>query len=147
MGGSFIFGFSVDQLWPFTNIVLLAWVALIFFPTHRYTKSGVFIVVASICAIYATCFITKVRQGFPNFSSKDSVVSLFKDPEWVFIGWIHYLAFDLLIGLYVAIDAITSRIHRIIAGICLVITLWAGPMGLGLYLIIRFIFSRGKKIV
>jgi len=102
--------------------------------------------VSIICAVYTLGFITKVQKdGFPDFSSKASVTALFSDPEWVFIGWIHYLAFDLLIGLWESNDALINRVPQLLVGICLVLTLWAGPMGLGVYLILRLIIANDKQ--
>jgi len=142
----FLFGYSVDQLWILSNIVFPAWLGIILFPKHRYSRYLVISVVLIICSLYTLGFITKVRQdGFPDFSSKTAVVALFKDPEWVFIGWIHFLVFDLLIGLWVSNDALITKVPQLVVGICLAITLWAGPMGLGVYLIIRTLISKDKQ--
>ena len=53
------------------------------------------------------------------------------------IGWIHYLAFDLFIGLWIARDADAKQFSRILQAVVLLLVLLAGPAGLLLWLVIR----------
>jgi hypothetical protein len=52
-------------------------------------------------------------------------------------GWIHYLAFDLFTGAWEARDARRLRISRWLVAPCLLLTFLFGPLGLGLYLLLR----------
>ena len=36
------------------------------------------------------------------------MISLFKSPRVVLGGWIHFLAFDLMVGLYIVTDALCA---------------------------------------
>ena len=53
------------------------------------------------------------------------------------LGWVHYLAFDLFVGLWIARDADNKGFSRIIQLPFLFLTLMAGPVGLFLWLIVR----------
>ena len=52
-------------------------------------------------------------------------------------GWIHYLAFDLFIGGWIAIEADKVGLSRIIQAPILVATFMFGPAGLALFLAMR----------
>ncbi len=70
------------------------------------------------------------------------VMSAFTAPHVVVAGWIHYLIFDLFIGAWEARDALRLHIPQLFVIPCLLATLVVGPVGLLLYLIVRFI-TRG----
>ncbi len=70
------------------------------------------------------------------------VMSAFTAPHIVVAGWIHYLIFDLFIGAWEARDALRLHIPQLFVIPCLLATLVVGPVGLLLYLIVRFI-TRG----
>ncbi len=70
------------------------------------------------------------------------VMSAFTAPHIVVAGWIHYLIFDLFIGAWEARDALRLHIPQLFVIPCLLATLVVGPVGLLLYVIVRFI-TRG----
>ncbi len=70
------------------------------------------------------------------------VMSAFTAPHVVVAGWIHYLIFDLFIGAWEARDALRLHIPQLFVIPCLLATLVVGPVGLLLYVIVRFI-TRG----
>ncbi len=70
------------------------------------------------------------------------VMSAFTAPHIVVAGWIHYLIFDLFIGAWETRDALRLHIPQLFVIPCLLATLVVGPVGLLLYLIVRFI-TRG----
>jgi hypothetical protein len=62
----------------------------------------------------------------------------FSAPNLVLAGWIHYLIFDLFIGAWEARDAHRRGISHFWVIPCLLVTLMAGPLGLLLYVLVRF---------
>ena len=58
-----------------------------------------------------------------------------------FMGWIHYLAFDLFVGAWEVRDAQARGIHHLLVIPCLFLTLMAGPGGLLLYWAIRIVHT------
>ncbi|MEM9305603.1 MAG: abscisic acid-deficient protein Aba4 family protein, partial [Pseudomonadota bacterium] len=63
-------------------------------------------------------------------------VLLSKD-EMLLAGWIHYLAFDLFIGGWIAVHADRVGLNRLIQAPILVATFMFGPVGLALFLAMR----------
>ncbi|MEO0908687.1 MAG: abscisic acid-deficient protein Aba4 family protein [Pseudomonadota bacterium] len=63
--------------------------------------------------------------------------AIFSSDVGVVIGWTHYLAFDLFVGLWIARDADAKSISRLIQAPILLATLMAGPLGLFVWLIVR----------
>ncbi len=64
-------------------------------------------------------------------------MALFATKGGATIGWIHYLAFDLFVGLWVARNADRHHYLRWIQIIILFFVLMVGPLGLTLYLLLR----------
>ncbi|MFT7108575.1 MAG: hypothetical protein ACI843_000220 [Psychrobacter glaciei] len=132
-----------------TFIALIGWIILAVLPTWALGKSIVVsIVVALLCFVYVYLVFLgrkhdelghRVKGGF--FSLK-GIVNLFKTPRIVLAGWIHYLAFDLMVALYIVTDAAHYDISHWLLLPCLFMTLMFGPAGLLLYLLLRFAITQ-----
>lgn len=75
--------------------------------------------------------------GVGDFASLAGVMKLFAAPGGAVLGWVHYLAFDLFTGLWIARDADHKGFSRIAQFPFLLATLFAGPVGLFGWLIAR----------
>ena len=64
-----------------------------------------------------------------GFDSLPNVMQLFTKPEIALAGWIHYLAFDLMIGAWEVRTARAERIPFLLVVPCLVLTFLFGPAG------------------
>lgn len=138
MGWASVFG-AVNML------ALAGWVALILLPRWPALLSAVlYLGVGLLCLAYATGLIGVVSGLIPNpggggadFSTIAGVRAIFASDAGVTIGWTHYLAFDLFVGLWIARDGDAKGISRFLQAPILFATLMAGPLGLGLWLLIR----------
>ena len=72
-----------------------------------------------------------------DLSSIESVRAIFASDGGIVIGWVHYLAFDLFVGLWIARDADAKEFSRIFQAPILFLTFMAGPVGLFVWLLIR----------
>src|SRR3546814_3679126 len=72
-----------------------------------------------------------------DFTSLAGVMALFATKGGMLVGWVHYLAFDLFAGMWIARDADQKGFSRIVQFPLLVLTLLAGPVGLLAWLIVR----------
>lgn len=72
-----------------------------------------------------------------DFGSLESVKGLFSQDAAILAGWIHYLAFDLMIGYWMVKDAQKNQVNRWIIIPSLFFTLMTGPFGFLTYMIIR----------
>ena len=72
-----------------------------------------------------------------GFSSLDGVASLFANRWLLLAGWTHYLAFDLLVGVWEVHDSRERGIPHLLVVPCLALTFMFGPAGWLLYQLIR----------
>jgi hypothetical protein len=123
---------------------MTGWLALIFFPNAPFTEQYVIGVAAALLAIlygYLLIFGKKYDEGVKytgSFANFQGVINLFKSPRSVLIGWIHYLAFDVIIGLFLLKNSQHYGISHWLMIPCLFATFMFGPLGLLLYLLLRF---------
>lgn len=136
---------TADQLFSFANLfVLLGWVALAVLPLWKKADHFIVgIVIALLSALYAYLLDTTMSLAdFAGFGSLKGINSLFQNPYTLLAGWVHYLAFDLMTGLFMVRNAQKHKIPHLLALVCCVFTFMAGPVGLLLYIIIRAIRTR-----
>jgi hypothetical protein len=65
------------------------------------------------------------------------VQAIFASKGGAVVGWIHYLAFDLFVGLWIARDADAKNFSRLLQAPILLATFLAGPLGLLVWLAVR----------
>ncbi len=126
-------------------LALIAWTALILLPRWPALLSAVlYLGIGLLCLIYAIGLIGVVSGLIPNpqgggadFTSIEGVRSIFASDAGVTIGWTHYLAFDLFVGLWIARDGDAKGISRLVQAPVLLATFMAGPLGLLVWLILR----------
>lgn len=132
------------------NFGLLLWIALaasLFVPRIRawVWPATQFV----IPALWGVAYVVLLIQGMPetegSFSSIDGVRALFASDSALTAGWLHYLAFDLFVGTWIARDSTQRGIHGLLVMPCLGLTLMFGPAGLLAYLLLRLGFGRRPK--
>lgn len=96
------------------------------------------LVPVGLCLLYA-CVLAAHWGSAPGggFSSLAAVQTLFSAPGKMLGGWVHFLAFDLLVGRWVVDDVLASGRPRWLLLIALPATFLYGPLGLGLYSLAR----------
>lgn len=132
--------FLLFNYWAFVGWALLAFaprgpkmLALILY-------AGVFL----LCLAYTVLIVSFLTGGIDpggsggaDFTTLAGVMKLFDTPGGATLGWVHYLAFDLFTGMWIARDADQKGFGRIVQFPFLFLTLMAGPVGLFLWLIVR----------
>ncbi|GGD72213.1 hypothetical protein GCM10011412_07330 [Maribacter cobaltidurans] len=78
-------------------------------------------------------------NGLMDFGSLGSVMNLFTEEHAVLAGWIHYLAFDLLVGMWMIDQNKELGIHKALMAPCLFFTFMFGPLGFLLFWTIKTI--------
>lgn len=138
-----------DMIFGLANVwALLGWVILAFAPKRAHVVPLVFFAgVVLLACLYAGLIIPLmagvISDGGPigrppaDFTTLAGVMALFDTPGGATIGWIHYLAFDLFVGIWIARKADAHKISRGLQAPILFFTLMAGPIGLLLYLLLR----------
>lgn len=124
---------------------LIGWLALAFAPrSPRILSAILYAGVALLCLVYAVTIIGFLTGGIDpggaaggDFTSLAGVMKLFDTPGGATLGWTHYLAFDLFVGMWIARDADQKGFGRIVQLPFLFLTLMAGPVGLLGWLVVR----------
>ena len=136
-------------LFSLTNLLaLLGWVLLVFAPRQPLVHSIIlYLCVAALCLTYLVLFALVLSGGLDphrmagageiSGSSIGGVRAFFASDGGVVIGWIHYLAFDLFTGLWIARDADNKGFSRVVQAPFLLVTLLVGPIGLFAWLMMR----------
>jgi len=144
-----------ESLFGFVNLAaMIAWIALILLPRWPALLAAcLYLGVGLLCLIYATGLFSVMGGlvdpvgpdlGEAGFSTIEGVRAIFASNGGVTIGWTHYLAFDLFVGIWIARDADAKQFSRILQAPILLATFMAGPVGLFIWLIVRD--GRARKL-
>jgi Domain of unknown function (DUF4281) len=126
----------------------LAWVGLILLPRWKiFDRIVFFCLIPALCFAYSSLILVhffRVEGG--GFGSLAQVKVLFSSDPVLLAGWIHYLAFDLFVGRWIASEADKAGISRLIQAPILVATFLFGPLGLLLFFILKAGMSRSQVL-
>ena len=93
---------------------------------------------------YTAIAASLVWRSPGGFSTLEGVGTLFSNPWLLLAGWVHYLAFDLLVGSWQLQDARERGISRLLVIPCFTLTFLFGPAGWLLYIVMRSIRTNGS---
>jgi len=131
---------TAEQIFSVANVLsVLCWVLLASLPARRWVTDVVTGKVApALFALgYVAIVIAVVPRAEGGFSTLAGVSMLFANPWLLLAGWLHYLAFDLLIGTWETRDSVERGIPRWLLVPCLFLTFMFGPMGWIVYMVVR----------
>ncbi|MDX1925747.1 MAG: ABA4-like family protein [Pirellulaceae bacterium] len=132
------------------TLALVSWILLAFLPRYPGLIAGLrYGVISAFAVIYVSVvamFFTSIEGG--GFNTLQEVKNLMAADAGAFAGWVHYLAFDLFIGLWIAESADRLKLHRVLQIPILLATFMFGPLGLLLFYGVDFGLKRaaGKKV-
>lgn len=130
--------------------VLPGWLALLAAPLARRPLILVArLCAAAVCGLYVVLVVRGLvaGPGLPEgagFGSLAAVEALMSTRGAILGGWAHFLAFDLFVASWQAEDAPRAGVPHALLVPCLVLTLFAGPAGLLLYLLLAAVSGRGR---
>ena len=137
-----------QHFFQITNTVaLLAWIGLVLFPGRRVVSHLLCatVIPGLLAACYAAVIGWKLASNGPPPGDVMTIAGLravFAD-DWVFAAaWTHYLVFDMVVGAWIARDAVRLGIPWPLRTIALVLTFLSGPVGFLLHLVTRFVLRR-----
>ena len=121
-----------------STTALVAWVLLAVRPGAAWVRlvTGRVVPIA-FAVVYAVIIVLRFGRGDGGFGSLAEVSALFQDPWTLLAGWIHYLAFDLLTGVWETRDAARRGVPHWLVVPCLFLTFMFGPAGWLLYMGVR----------
>ena len=154
--------FTLEMIYHFTNIgVIPMWILLAFLPGWNGTKvlinSILVPLILSLTYFYVLYIYINTSEGiFSNILDKgkifelymgiDQLKKIFSDKNVLLLFWIHFLTANLILGAWIATDAAKNKALQFIVLVPLVLTYSAGPLGLGVYLILRLLAAQKFKL-
>jgi len=139
---------SLDALFSIAgSAATLGWLVLALTPLRwRLIRTMAVCVAAGLAVVYTALIAVYWTQGSGDFASLAGVASLFQHPGLLLAGWVHYLAFDLLVGTWEREEAARLGISRWALLPCLILTFLFGPIGWLAFLGVRH-FSASTRSV
>lgn len=137
-----------EQLFSIANaLAAVSWLLLLLLPRRRWVIDIVTsrVVPALFAVLYIGLVVTMFGRAEGGFSTLAGVATLFTNPWMLLAGWMHYLAFDLLIGTWEVRDAQARGIPHLLVVPCLILTFLFGPAGWLLYLAVRSALRRDSQ--
>jgi hypothetical protein len=131
---------TADQIFSLANaLALVCWILLAVLPGRRWVTLVVAgtVVPGLLSVAYAAIIVVYFPRAEGSFSTLAGVAQLFANPWLLLAGWLHYLAFDLLIGAWEARDSVRRRVPRWLLVPCLFLTFMFGPVGWAAYRVVR----------
>lgn len=131
---------SPDTVFSLASSTAMAgWLMLIFAPRWAaliaFIRLGLIGALSLTYAVLILVFFFRVEGG--GFGSIAEVRALFMSDPVLVAGWVHYLAFDLFIGTWIAVEADKRGYNRLLQAPMLVATFMFGPLGLLLFYLTR----------
>jgi len=142
--GESVSGSFYETLFQLAGFAAPAWLLLIFLPTWKGTRwlarSAVFPVAISVLYVVGVAVLIS-QSGIAfmrDFGNVEGVTRLLTRPEIAIVAWIHILAFDQLVGLFIYRDNMHHRyVPLVVQSVILFFTLMLGPVGFLTYYLIR----------
>ena len=139
---------TFDALFSVSSILAMAgWLFLLaspLFPQWSDRIAGLIIPAAlSIGYVVMLLFFSSDSEG--GYGSLSEVVALFSRPQGVLTGWIHFLAFDLIVGAWICRTARSEAIAFWLIVPVLVLTFLFGPAGFLAFIVLRGVTRLVRK--
>lgn len=134
--------FSPDFVFHAANaLAALGWLALAASPGQmRWAPTARFVAGRVLPVAFAVVYVVLVATcwtGDGGFGSLGDVQRLFAVPGLLTAGWLHYLAFDLFVGAFIAERGADLRMPHLLVLPLLALCFLFGPAGLLAYALLR----------
>lgn len=123
--------------WTLVNLSSApVWLAMILFPRSEVTRwmaDRLVPLYMSLGVVYTGALALGAVENPepPDFGSLEKVQELLQNPSSMLAAWTHYIAFDLFVGRWIWERSLEQGRP---ARLSLLLTWWAGPLGLTLFL-------------
>jgi hypothetical protein len=122
------------------------WFLMILLPFWSWTKRiiGSPWIAAPAALLYASLVLPQAGGLLGALANPQlaQIAALLGTPAGATIGWVHFLAFDLFVGRWVYLDSQERKLTAWLVSPILFVVLMFGPLGLLLYLLVRFFLTR-----
>lgn len=127
-----------------STFAMLGWLLLVVAPRWRWTER--LVVSGAWSLLLSLIYLVLIAIHFPGseggFGSLAEVRQLFTVDALLLAGWVHYLAFDLLVGALEVRQAKEFGLPHLLLVPVLLLTFFLGPIGLLGFFTIKSIYRR-----
>ena len=133
----------METIFTLANLFILPfWALMILLPHWRWTRrimQALWPVI--VLAVVYTVLLSQIGGAAGSLLSPtlDGIASLLGTPAGAAAGWVHFLAFDLFVGRWAYLDSRERGVSAWLISPTLFLILMAGPLGLLLYLAVRWL--------
>lgn len=124
--------------------VLVGWLSMVLAPRSRPTRW--LLESDALPLAIGVLYLGLVAPHLPGllgeFDTLAHIGAALQRPGMLLAGWIHYLAFDFLVGRVVLADAQRRGIPHLLVVPCLLLTFMLGPVGYLAYAAVRLLSRR-----
>jgi hypothetical protein len=128
---------SWDDAFRVANLAAIAgWAALLLPPRPRLLLDALrYGLIGALALTYSGLVMVYFAGPGGGFGSIAAVRTLFASDPVLLAGWLHYLAFDLFVGIWITEQADALGLSRWLQAPILVATFMFGPLGLVVFLL------------
>ncbi len=121
------------------TLAMLGWAALILLPRWRGVSAILagLVIPATMSLGYVVLIAGSWNDAHGGFGSLDAVAALFQSRPLLLAGWVHYLAFDLILGAWILRRSQADGIPHALTVPVLILTFLFGPLGYLTHLVLR----------
>ena len=113
-----------------SSLAAVGWLLLALVPRRfLWPVRAARLVALALAFGYAALLATFLSRGDGGFGSLSQVADLFQEPGLLLAGWVHYLAFDLLVGSWEREEAVRIGVGPLMLIPSLFLTFMFGPAG------------------
>lgn len=129
------------------SLAPIGWLVLLVSPwlPERVRGPAVLAVPLALSVLYVAVMLVHWGDAPGGFDSLQAVATLFTDPAMVVAGWVHFLAFDLLVGAWITTTARRESIGFGWVVPCLALTFLFGPAGFLAFSILRLARGTARR--
>ncbi len=131
----------------FSTVAMVGWLILIMLPRRWpwLNRIPALWIPLGLSLGYSLLIGLYFFQAEGGFDTLENVQRLFAHPMAALAGWVHFLAFDLLIGCWIARSADKLHISRLIQTPILLATFMFGPFGYLLFKLLQSLNTLGLR--
>ena len=114
-----------------STVAMIGWVLLILGP-RRFAWFNViplWIIPTGLSAVYAALIFSRFAGAGGGFDSLENVMILMSNQWAMLAGWVHFLAFDLFVGAFMAARMDRVGVGRLVQASILGTIFMLGPLG------------------
>lgn len=139
---------SHEQLFSLAGSAAMAgWVLLAVVPLRfGWPARAAVAIVLLIAALYAALIGVYWTRGEGGFRTLADVARLFESRGLLLAGWVHYLAFDLLVGAWIRGEALRTGVPHVLVVPSLLLTFLLGPLGWLVFMAFRYFRLRTAAV-